>query len=229
MIRFVNVSFTYKNNNIQTPALKNVDLHIGKQEFVFLVGPTGGGKSTILRHIYRQVVPSEGSVYVFARDTQMIRHQDLPYFRRKIGIIFQDFLLLPNKSAYDNIAFALEVCGASSRIIKHSVPEVLEWVGMSAKAAMKPSELSGGEQQRICIARALVNRPPLLVADEPTGNLDPDTSFEIMELIRRINLRGTTVIVATHDENIVNYYQQRVVTVDKGDIVSDITKGGYSN
>ena len=224
MIKFVNAGLTYPN---LVASLRDISLHIAKQEFVFVVGPTGGGKSSLLRLIYRDAVPTNGKVFVFNRDTATMRLREIPFHRRRIGVIFQDFLLLPNKTAFQNVAYALQIRGAAQKQINSLVPEVLDWVGLSKKLKCIPHELSGGEQQRLCIARALVNRPDILIADEPTGNLDPDTSVEIMDLVTRVNLRGTTVVVATHDENIVNHFRQRTIVISQGRLVADRSEGGY--
>ena len=192
-----------------------------------MVGPTGGGKSSLLRLIYRDAITTTGKVFVFSRDLAKLRLREIPYLRRRIGVIFQDFLLLGHKTAEDNVAYALQIRGATPRQINSLVPEVLDWVGLSKRLKSHPHELSGGEQQRLCIARALVNKPDILLADEPTGNLDPDTSIEIMDLITRINTRGTTVLVATHDENIVNHYRMRTVVISQGLLTADRREGGY--
>lgn len=226
MIRLVDSSLTYKN---MVDSLRGINLHIPKQDFVFIVGPTGGGKSSILKLIYRDVLATEGSVFVFNRDVANLRPREIPHFRRKIGVIFQDFLLLENKSAWLNVSFALEVRGEGKAKQKVQVPEVLSWVGLSGKFERKPSELSGGEQQRLCLARALAGKPRLIIADEPTGNLDPDTSCGIMELLTKINQLGTTVVVATHDEKIVNQFRRRVVRIEHGTIVNDTPAGGYND
>lgn len=226
MIKLVNVGLTYPN---LVNSLRNVSLHIAKQEFVFIVGPTGGGKSTLMKLVYRDAIPTSGKVFVFNRDVSKLRMREIPFHRRRIGVIFQDFLLLPHKSAFDNVAYALQIRGASGRQINQLVPEVLEWVGLSRRLKSLPHQLSGGEQQRVCIARALVNKPDILLADEPTGNIDPDTSQEIMDLMVRINARGTTVVVATHDERIVNSYRKRTVVISQGVIAADRPDGGYLN
>ena len=226
MIKLVNVGLTYPN---LVNSLRNVSLHIAKQEFVFIVGPTGGGKSTLMKLIYRDAIPTSGKVFVFNRDVSKLRMREIPFHRRRIGVIFQDFLLLPHKTAFDNVAYALQIRGASGRQINQLVPEVLEWVGLSKRMRSLPHQLSGGEQQRVCIARALVNKPDILLADEPTGNIDPDTSKEIVDLIVRINARGTTVVVATHDERIVNSYRKRTVVISQGGIAADRQDGGYLN
>lgn len=225
MIKLVDVSLVYQN---MVHSLKNVDLHVEKQEFVFLVGPTGGGKSSILRLVYRDIIPTKGSVFVFGKEITEMKNSEIPFLRRRIGVIFQDFLLLPNKNVFQNVAFALEVKATPQRAIKNAVSEVVEWMGLSSRAYDRVTQLSGGEQQRVCIARSLVNKPDILLADEPTGNLDPDTSYEIVELLERINSRGTTVICATHDEKIVDAFRKRVVSVVEGRVISDDRKGGYS-
>lgn len=224
MIKFVNAGLTYPN---MVTSLREINLHVARQEFVFVVGPTGGGKSSLLKLIYRDAVPTSGKVFVFNKDVAALRMREIPYHRRRIGVIFQDFLLLPHKTAFDNVAYALQIRGTSSHQISTLVPEVLEVVGLGRRSKSYPPELSGGEQQRLCIARALVYKPDILIADEPTGNLDPDTSIEIMELINRVNLRGTTVVVATHDVRIVNDFRKRTVVVSQGRIVADRVEGGY--
>lgn len=224
MIRFIDVNLAYSKT---APALRGIDLHVEKQEFVFLVGSTGGGKSSLLKCIYRELVPQGGRVLVFRKDVAKMPPREIPFLRRRIGVIFQDFLLLPQKTVFNNVAFALEVRGASPKIIRQAVPEVLEWVGLSRKHKSYPDELSGGEQQRVCIARSLVNKPDILLADEPTGNLDPETSIGLIELLQRVNVRGTTLIVATHDENVVNQFRTRTVRIEHGRIISDRREGGY--
>lgn len=224
MIKFANASLTYPNLVV---GLRDLNLHIAKQEFVFLVGPTGGGKSSLLKLIYRGAVPTSGKVFVFNRDTGIMRMREIPFLRRRIGVIFQDFLLLQRKTAFQNVAYALQIRGATAKQINSLVPEALDWVGLGKKIKCLPQELSGGEQQRLCIARALVNKPDILIADEPTGNLDPDTSVEIMELIARVNLRGTTVIVATHDERVVNHFRKRTLVISQGRLAADRQEGGY--
>lgn len=225
MIRLVDVGLTYKN---LVGSLRGVNLHIPKQDFLFIVGPTGGGKSSILKLLYRDVIATEGSVFVFNKEVAKLRAREIPYFRRRIGVIFQDFLLIPTKTAWENVAFALQVQGIRLKQQRQLVPEMLEMVGLLGKFERKPGELSGGEQQRLCIARALVSKPSILIADEPTGNLDPDTSVGIMDLLVKINQRGTTVVVATHDEKIVNEFRRRVVRVEHGRIVSDAPAGTYN-
>jgi len=195
---------------------------------LFIVGPTGGGKSSILKLIYRDVIATEGSVFVFNKDVAKLRSREIPYFRRRIGVIFQDFLLISTKTSWENVAFALQVQGIGIRQQRAIVPEVLEMVGLLGKFERKPDELSGGEMQRLCIARAIAGKPSLLIADEPTGNLDPDTSEGIMELLTRINMRGTTVLVATHDEKMVDRFRRRVVRIEHGRIISDAQSGTYN-
>ncbi|MFQ6130786.1 MAG: cell division ATP-binding protein FtsE [Armatimonadota bacterium] len=226
MIRFHGVSLVYPNG---TRALNNLDLHVAKGEFLFVVGPTGTGKSSVLRLIYREQVPSEGRVIVAGRDVAQLHPRQVPFLRRQVGVIFQDFRLLPDKTVAENVQFALDVLGVSRAEKKKRVRIALELVGLWAKAEMMPHELSGGEQQRTSIARALVNRPPVLLADEPTGNLDPDTSLEIVELLATINTRGTTVVVATHDRYIVDAMQRRVVTLADGTVVRDAERGAYDD
>jgi len=224
MIRFHGVSLVYPNG---TRALNNLDLHVAKGEFLFVVGPSGTGKSSLLRLIYREAVPTEGRVIVAGRDVAQLHPRQVPYLRRQVGVIFQDFRLLPDKTVRENVQFALDVLGVSRAEKNKRVRIVLELVGLWPKAEVMPHELAGGEQQRTSIARALVNRPPLLLADEPTGNLDPDTSLEIVELLATINARGTTVVVATHDRYIVDHMQRRVVSLADGTVVRDTERGAY--
>jgi cell division transport system ATP-binding protein len=224
MIDVQDVSVVYPNG---VRALDGVGLSIEKGEFAFIVGTTGSGKSTLLKLIYREELPTQGRVLVMGDDVVDMRPSAVPYLRRKIGIVFQDFRLLPQKTVWENLAFALRVIGAPSREIIRRIPEILELVSLTHRCDAFPHQLSGGEQQRASIARALVNNPPLLVADEPTGNLDPDTSWDIMQLISRINIRGATVLVATHDREIVNKMRKRVVVLDRGQIVRDEEKGSY--
>ncbi|HEY8391462.1 MAG TPA: cell division ATP-binding protein FtsE [Capillibacterium sp.] len=209
-------------------ALDQVSFSVEKGEFVFLVGPSGAGKSTFLNLVIRREVPTSGLIAVNRQNIAYLKKKEIAYLRRSIGVIFQDYKLLPQKTVYENVAFALEVIEASSRTIKERVYTVLELVGLLNKAHVFPAELSGGEQQRVSLARALVNRPLLLLADEPTGNLDPDTSWEIMELLREINRRGTTVIMATHNREIVDKMRKRVIALDHGRLVRDTPKGGYN-
>ncbi len=225
MILFENVTKTYANQN--RPALDDVSLEIEKGEFVFLVGPSGSGKSTFLRLVLREERPNVGAVWVLGKELNRLSNWKIPALRRQIGTVFQDFRLLPNKSVYENVAFALEVIGKPSSQIKRVVPEVLEVVGLEGKEARRPDELSGGEQQRVAIARAFVNRPMLLIADEPTGNLDPGTSVGIMKLLDRINRLGTTVVMSTHDAQIVDQMRRRVIELASGHVVRDQTRGVY--
>ena len=224
MIKLENVTKVYKGENV---ALRDAALSIDKGEFVFLVGASGSGKSTFIRLLNREEVPEHGTIYVAGKDIGTLGRWKVPYLRRNIGYIFQDFKLLPNKTVAENVAFALEVIGKPRHVIKKQVPAILELVGLSEKMANFPSELSGGEQQRVSIARAFVNRPLILLADEPTGNLDPQTSVGIMRLLDRINRTGTTVIMATHDRGIVDTMRRRVIELDRGVIVRDQARGVY--
>ena len=224
MIEFRNVSKVY-NKNVK--ALTNVNINIDKGEFVFLVGPSGAGKSTFIKMLLKEVEPSTGNIVMGNEDLSKIKRRQIPYHRRKIGMVFQDFRLIPTLNVYENVAFAMRVVGASPKEIRKRVPMVLSLVGLSDKYKMFPNELSGGEQQRVSLARAIVNNPKVLIADEPTGNLDPETAKEIMELIDDINKAGTTVVMATHAKEIVNSMKKRVIAIDKGEVVSDVQKGGY--
>lgn len=226
MISIQSASKTYLNG---VEALSDIDLNIGKEEFVFIVGPTGSGKSTLLKLLYREELPTKGKVIVDRVDIATLKPHEVPFLRRNIGVVFQDYKLLPLKTIYENVSFALEVMGASRAFIRRQVTQVLDLVGLLKKANSRPAELSGGEQQRVCIARAIVNNPPLLIADEPTGNLDPATSWEIMHLIDKINRRSTTVIVATHNKSIVDGMRKRVVALEAGRIIRDQQLGVYSN
>ncbi|MEY4425297.1 MAG: hypothetical protein RJB56_924 [Actinomycetota bacterium] len=225
MISIANVTKQYKGS--VKPALDNVSLEIEKGEFVFLVGASGSGKSSLMRLMLREDIPSKGSVHVLGENLVGIPSRRVPYFRRKLGVVFQDFRLLTNKTVAQNVAFSLEVIGKSQGFIQEAVPDVLRLVGLEGKENRLPTELSGGEQQRVALARAIVNKPSILLADEPTGNLDPTTSQEIMALIERINLAGTTVIMATHDRNIVDRLQKRVVELNGGVIIRDQQGAGY--
>ncbi len=225
MIRFENVSKIYSGQ--ERPALENVNLEIAKGEFVFLVGLSGSGKSTFLRLVLREERPTTGVIHVAGKDLNSLPNHKVPELRRQVGTVFQDFRLLPNKTITENVAFALHVLGHSQKEIKREVPEVLELVGLEDKGDRKPSEISGGEQQRVAIARAYVTKPPILIADEPTGNLDPSTSIGIMKLLDRINRDGTTVLMATHDSGIVDQMRKRVIELDNGHIVRDQVRGVY--
>ena len=224
MIRFEDVTKQYKDEVV---ALRQVNLEVGKGEFVFLVGPSGSGKSTFLKLLLRDEVASEGRVLVAGRDIGSLSSWKIPQLRRNIGCVFQDFKLLPNKTVYENVAFALEVIGRPKTIVRTQVPQILDLVGLTKKAENFPTELSGGEQQRVSIARAFVNRPLILLADEPTGNLDPATTVGIMRLLDRINRTGTTVVMATHDQRIVDAMRRRVLELDHGSLVRDQARGVY--
>ena len=224
MIQLREVSLVYTNG---VRALDSVNLDIAKGSFLFLVGHSGTGKSSLLRLMYRELVPTSGRVVVDGVRVDRLRKRRVPHFRRSVGVVFQDFKLLAAKSVWENVAFALQVTGASSKEIVRSVPRALDLVGLSHKSRMFPNELSGGEQQRVAIARALVRSPRFLFCDEPTGNLDPANTAEIMELLLRINLKGTTVIVATHNQAVVDRMKRRVVRIDQGRIVADEERGSY--
>ena len=224
MIQFHEVSKVYGNGTV---ALNGVDLHIEKGEFVFLVGPSGAGKTTLIKLAIRRELPSQGLIMVGRKNLSQMKMHEVSIYRRNIGVIFQDYKLLPNKTVFENVAFALEVIEASRKDILKQVPAVLELVGLKDKAKVFPSQLSGGEQQRVSLARAIVNRPLLLLADEPTGNLDPETSWGITDLLLEINKRGTTVVMATHNKSIVDRMRRRVVAMENGQIVRDEQKGVY--
>lgn len=225
MIEFKNVTKIYSDSGVK--AVDNVSFKIEKGEFVFLVGPSGAGKSTLTELIIKEEVPTEGEINVCGFNLSELPKNKIPYLRRSIGMIFQDFRLLPNKTVYENVAFAMQVTGAQRREIRRNVPNVLAMVGLSGKAKMRPGQLSGGEQQRVSIARALVNKPPVIIADEPTGNLDPDTAKEIMQLLEDVNKRGTTMLVATHAKEFVDNMQKRVLAVEHGVLVRDEEEGVY--
>jgi cell division transport system ATP-binding protein len=224
MIRLENVSKAYKGDVV---ALRDASVNVEKGEFVFLVGASGSGKSTFLRLLNREEVPSAGQIFVAGKDIVQLTSWKVPFLRRNIGSIFQDFKLLSNKTVGENVAFALEAIGRPRNVIQSQVPAILELVGLSSKARNFPHELSGGEQQRVSIARAFVNRPLILLADEPTGNLDPATSVGIMRLLERINKTGTTVLMATHDRGIVDTMRRRVIELDRGSIIRDQARGVY--
>jgi cell division transport system ATP-binding protein len=225
VIRFESVTKQYGGQN--RPALDDVNVEVEKGEFVFLVGASGSGKSTFLRLVLREARPSTGKVYVAGKEINKLSSWKVPKLRRQVGTVFQDFRLLPNKTVTENVAFALQVIGKSRHEIDKLVPETLEMVDLQGKGHRMPDELSGGEQQRVAIARAFVNRPKLLIADEPTGNLDPQTSVGIMKLLDRINRTGTTVVMATHDQNIVDQMRKRVIELEKGRLVRDQVRGIY--
>jgi cell division transport system ATP-binding protein len=224
MIKLENVTKQYKGDVV---ALRDASADIAKGEFVFLVGPSGSGKSTFIRLLNKEEAPEGGRIWVAGKDIAELGKWKVPYLRRNIGCIFQDFKLLPNKTVYENVAFALEVIGRPRHVITSQVPAILELVGLAKKMDNLPTELSGGEQQRVSIARAFVNRPLILLADEPTGNLDPTTSVGIMRLLDRINRTGTTVVMATHDQGIVDTMRRRVIELDRGTIVRDQVRGVY--
>ena len=224
MIEFRNVSKTYETG---TEAVHNANFRIEKGDFAFLVGQSGSGKSTLIKMILKEVNPSKGNIIINGKDITFIKNSRIPYLRRSMGVVFQDFRLLPDKTVYENVAFAMYIVNATQRHIKRQVPMVLSLVGLSNKAKMYPNELSGGEQQRVALARALVNNPSMIIADEPTGNLDPDTAWDIITLLNDINMRGTTIVVATHAKDIVDKMRKRVIHLEKGHIISDVAKGGY--
>ncbi|GAB3033016.1 cell division ATP-binding protein FtsE [Parafrigoribacterium mesophilum] len=225
MIRFDEVTKLYARNT--RPALGSVTVEILRGEFVFLVGASGSGKSSFLRLVLKEDNPTSGQIHVLGRNLRSLSSRKVPYFRRNIGVVFQDFRLLPQKSVFANVAFSLQVIGKSKGFIQEAVPDVLKMVGLAGKSSRLPTELSGGEQQRVAIARAIVNRPAILLADEPTGNLDPATSAGIMALLERINTNGTTVIMATHEAGIVDQMKRRVIELVNGRVVRDERHGGY--
>ena len=224
MIRSDNVTKIYQESVV---ALKDVSAEIQKGEFVFLVGPSGSGKSTFLKLLLKEEEPTEGTIWVAGKDIGRLPSWRVPYLRRNIGCVFQDFRLLPTKTVGENVAFALEVTGRPRHVIQQRVPEILDLVGLSDKIERRPDELSGGEQQRVSIARSMVNRPPILLSDEPTGNLDPTTSIGIMKLLERINATGTTVVMATHDQAMVDQFRKRVIELANGKVVRDQARGVY--
>jgi cell division transport system ATP-binding protein len=226
MIEFKNVSKIYNNDTV---ALKDIDLNVDKGEFIFMVGPSGSGKSTFIKLLIKEINETKGNIFIAGRNICNLKNNRIPQLRRNIGCVFQDFKLLPNKTAFENVAFALEVIGRPGYEIKVQVPQVLKLVGLHTRDSAYPHQLSGGEQQRISIARAFVNRPPILLADEPTGNLDPATSEGIMKILSRINLTGTTVVMATHDRSIVNSMRRRVVELEEGEIIRDQKRGVYGD
>jgi len=224
MIVMTNVSKSYSTG---APALNGVTLNIKKGEFVFVVGDSGSGKSTLIKLLLRELTPTEGKILVNGCDVERLKRRKIPKFRRNIGVVFQDFRLLKDRNVYENVAFAQRIIQIPTRDIRKNVPAMLSTVGLAGKYKAKPKQLSGGEQQRVALARALVNEPLILLADEPTGNLDPKNSWEIMKLLEEINAKGTTVLVVTHNREIVNTMQKRVITMKKGIVVSDEEKGGY--
>ena len=224
LIVFDNVTKTYQSGS---PALSGVSLKVKKGEFVFIVGDSGSGKSTLIKLLLRELVPTDGEIYVNGVNLSKLRRRQVPKYRRNLGVVFQDFRLIKNWNVYENVAFAQRIVQTPNRLIKRNVPAILSIVGLASKYKAKPMQLSGGEQQRVAMARALINKPPILLCDEPTGNLDPKNSWEIMKLLEQINKRGTTVIVVTHNREIVNEMQKRVITMKKGVILNDEEKGGY--
>ncbi|MBE5805625.1 MAG: cell division ATP-binding protein FtsE [Clostridiales bacterium] len=226
MIEFKNINKTYDTGTV---AVKNANFKIEKGEFAFLVGSSGSGKSTLIKMILKEEQPTSGNIIINGKDTTHLESKRIPYLRRSMGVVFQDFRLLPDKTVYENVAFAMHIVKATPKHIRRQVPMVLSLVGLSNKSNVYPNELSGGEQQRVALARALVNNPAMLIADEPTGNLDPDTAWDIMKLLNDINLRGTTIVVATHARDIVDKMKKRVIQIEKGNIIRDDKKGGYNS
>lgn len=224
MIILENVSKSYSAG---APAVNNVSIHIKKGEFVFIVGDSGAGKSTLMKLMLKELEPTSGKIYINGKYLNMMKHRKIPMLRRDIGMVFQNFRLLNDRNVYDNVAFAQRVVEVPTKVIRRKVPAMLSMVGLAEKYKSYPRELSGGEQQRVALARALINNPPILLADEPTGNLDPKNSWEIMNLLDEINKRGTTVVVVTHNREIVDAMQKRVIAIQKGMVVSDERKGGY--
>ena len=224
MIHMKNVTKVYENGAV---ALNNINVDIRKGEFVFLVGSSGAGKSTFIKMLFREVLPTSGILTVNGRDVIRMANKEVPYLRRSLGVIFQDYRLLPEKTVYENISFAMQVIEAPRRLMQRSVNSVLDIVGLRDKYKCFPHQLSGGEQRRVAIARAIVNNPSIVIADEPTGNLDPETSWGIMDIFQRINAAGTTIVMATHDKTIVDAMQRRVIAIEDGQIVRDEAQGGY--
>lgn len=226
MIEMFDVWKTYPNG---VYALKGINVTINKGEFVYVVGPSGAGKSTFIKLMYREEKPTKGQIFINGFNVEKLKERRIPYVRRNIGVVFQDYRLLPNLTVYENVAFALEVTEAPTKLIKKRVPEVLELVGLKHKINAFPNQLSGGEQQRVAIARALANNPAVIIADEPTGNLDHENSWEIMNLFEQINFRGTTIVMATHNREIVNRMKKRVIAIEDGKIARDEMQGGYND
>lgn len=224
MILLDRVTKVYNKKHV---ALERISLHIEPKEFVIVVGASGAGKSTLLKLLTREEKPSSGKIIIGGIDYDKLKDRDVPYLRRKIGVVFQDFKLLPNKTVYENVAFALEIVGMSNREIRHTVPKVLDIVGLSSKDQSYPWELSGGERQRVAIARAIVRQPKILIADEPTGNLDPKHAWDVIRVLQKINQYGTTVLLTTHNQEIVNQLKRRVITIKDGHVVSDRANSGY--
>ena len=226
MIKMENVTKVYENGAV---GLRDFNLHIERGEFVFVVGSSGSGKSTFIRLLLKEVEPTDGNIIINGTDITKIKRRQIPYLRRKIGVVFQDFRLLPSKTVYENVAFAMQVVETNPKIIRRNVPQILAMVGLAKKINAYPNQLSGGEQQRVALARAIINRPPILLADVPTGKLDPDTAWEIMDLIQEINRNGTTVVISTHAKDIVDKMQKRVVAINKGVVLRDVKGGGYDD
>jgi len=226
MIQLIGVSKVYHNG---FEALNNINIHIGKEEFIFIVGPSGSGKTTMMKLLYREELPTSGQVIIDKINVAELRSYQVPFLRRNMGVVFQDFKLLPKRTVWENISFAMQVVGRPRSAIRRHVSLALELVGLQKKADSFPADLSGGEQQRACIARAIVNNPPLLIADEPTGNLDPATSWEIINLLDKINKRKTTVIVTTHNKNVVDIMRKRVIALESGRIIRDEQLGVYNS
>lgn len=226
LINIEHVSKVYPNGSA---GVKDVSIHIERGEFVFFVGSSGSGKSTLIKLLLKELDPTEGKITINNVVTNDLPREKIPYLRRSLGVVFQDFRLLPNKTVYENVAFAMQVIEAPSKQIRRNVPAVLSLVGLAKKSRSYPNQLSGGEQQRTALARAIVNNPPILICDEPTGNLDPGTAWDIMDLLEDINRRGTTVVMATHAKDIVDMMQKRVVTLRRGQVIRDIQKGGYGD
>lgn len=224
MIKLVNISKEYSNG---VTALYDINIEINKGEFVFLVGSSGAGKSTLIKLLLKEEEVSRGSLYLDGMDITKVPNRRIPYIRRKVGVVFQDFRLLPNKTVFENVAFAMEIIGARPKDIRRRVPMILSMVDLSRRASSFPNQLSGGEQQRVSLARSIVNNPPVLIADEPTGNLDPDTAEEIMRALIDVNNRGTTIVMATHAKDIVDKMQKRVIALEEGRLTRDEEKGGY--
>ncbi|MEA4961883.1 cell division ATP-binding protein FtsE [Lutispora sp.] len=224
MIELINVSKTFSDGH---RALSNINIKIDNGEFVFLVGPSGAGKSTLIKLLLKETEADQGKIIINDKDVTRLKRKEVPFLRRSIGVVFQDFRLLQEKTVYENVAFAMEIVEAPAKDIRRQVPIVLSLVGLSKKSNLYPSQLSGGEQQRVSLARAMVNGPSILIADEPTGNLDPDTSWEIMKSINEINRRGTTILMATHAKEIVDAMKKRVIAIEEGTIARDDMKGGY--
>lgn len=224
MIEFKNVSKVFEDGH---RVLTDINFKIEKGEFVFLVGSSGAGKSTLIKLLLKEAEATEGKIIINEREVTTLRRRDIPYHRRHIGVVFQDFRLLPNKTVYENVAFAMEVVEASPREIRKQVPLVLSMVGLTRKAKLYPHQISGGEQQRVSLARAMVNGPTILIADEPTGNLDPEMSMDIMRMLNEFNFRGTTILMATHEKEIVNTMKKRVIALENGMIARDQLRGGY--